>query len=328
MQCAVGVRQDDVHRGHALVIMAANVVDVAVGLPGCRGGGQAVVITAGTVGRALVLSARELTVWRGEHVVAVPLDAAGPGEPVAEVWVHADPDTPPTGPRSASLAAVLAAGLLEPGATAGTVHLLQLASTFLPTDARPAAHEAAQARARALTARPPTDPWHHAAAALQLGRGNTAALPDPVRDVQGDARWDRMHQLHTEQTEAAGAVRGLFVGDSIMQQMALSPWWQAAVAPLSDAGTVVVNAGVGGDQLQHVLWRLQDLGATPARAAALAACRAVVVLCGTNNHDHTAAQVAAGLAAVATTIHTLCPAATITILVLGRHVRPILSVVA
>lgn len=232
--------------------------------------------------------------------------------------LHADPAGPNarkewTAPWHDDALALLGAA----GARPTALHLFALDWLLLPRALTEAALDdvAAALRTYATAAQdsPQAGPrWADALRALKLQDGNGAARADPVVDVQGDERWGMMHRLHQEQLAACRGkpLAGLFVGDSIIQQAALSPWWAEATAALPGA---VVNLGIGGDQTQHVLWRLRSHLASLADVTA--ACPAVVVLVGTNNHGHTAAQIAAGILAVATVALELCPRATVTILV-------------
>ncbi|MBY0308393.1 MAG: alkaline phosphatase D family protein, partial [Phycisphaerales bacterium] len=94
---------------------------------------------------------------------------------------------------------------------------------------------------------------------------------------------------------APNAGRLVFLGDSITEGWsgAGKEQWEARFAPLG-----AVNAGIGGDRTQHVLWRL-DHGL--AQAMREAGTRLVVLMIGTNNAnggDHTGAEIAEGVAAV------------------------------
>jgi len=79
----------------------------------------------------------------------------------------------------------------------------------------------------------------------------------------------------------------IFIGDSLIQQMKNYEVWKKLFEPLHS-----LNFGIGGDQTQHVLWRVQNGeldGFSP---------RIAVLLVGTNNHDHSAPEVASGILAV------------------------------
>lgn len=113
-----------------------------------------------------------------------------------------------------------------------------------------------------------------------------------------------------------GPVDLLFLGDSITEG-----WlddgravWDARFAARS------VNAGIGGDETQHVLWRL-DHGAVDGYAP-----RGVVLLIGTNNlgnSGHSADDTAAGVDAVVRSLRAKLPASRVLLLaVLPRDRRP------
>ena len=87
------------------------------------------------------------------------------------------------------------------------------------------------------------------------------------------ATWLARHETFLKQAEDK-TIPLLFLGDSIMQGWAEAgkKAWDAAFAPLG-----AVNFGIGGDEVQHVLWRVQN-GETEGLSPEL-----VVVLIGTNN---------------------------------------------
>jgi lysophospholipase L1-like esterase len=102
--------------------------------------------------------------------------------------------------------------------------------------------------------------------------------------------WKGRHEKFLKQTEKGG-IEVVFLGDSITQG-----WegngkeaWKKTFAPLK-AG----NYGIGGDQTQHVLWRITEGkeldGITP---------KAAVIMIGTNNMGgHSAEQIAGGVEAI------------------------------
>jgi lysophospholipase L1-like esterase len=99
-----------------------------------------------------------------------------------------------------------------------------------------------------------------------------------------------MHGRFLERAKQ-GSVDVLFVGDSITQGWAGSgkEVWKERFEPLKSA-----NFGIGGDQTQHVLWRLQDgkelEGISP---------KIVVLMIGTNNTGRNSAeQIAEGVTAI------------------------------
>jgi len=91
------------------------------------------------------------------------------------------------------------------------------------------------------------------------------------------------------------AGRLVFLGDSITEawDSAGREDWKVRYEPRGG-----VNAGIGGDRTEHVLWRL-DHGLLDAMRAART--RLVVLMIGTNNSnggDHSAAEIAEGIAAI------------------------------
>lgn len=119
---------------------------------------------------------------------------------------------------------------------------------------------------------------------------NPAAVPTPLEDVQGDGRWLSMHNRFVNQArEMEPDV--VFVGDSIVANLQCTEVWEKWFAPMH-----CLNFGIGGDQTQHVLWRLKN------GELEFIKPKAVVVLVGTNNHEHTAAEVAGGIMEICRTI--------------------------
>lgn len=128
-------------------------------------------------------------------------------------------------------------------------------------------------------------------------------LPRPEPDIASpritEYDWmsiDRWNEMHTEDVAAArqGEAELVFLGDSITESWA----WQGGYEQVfeqhfSDYSSV--NFGIGGDQTQNLLWRLQN-GLEGQLDPAV-----VVVMIGVNNFnhsDHSAAQVYRGVQAV------------------------------
>jgi len=133
---------------------------------------------------------------------------------------------------------------------------------------------------------------------------NTAVSPDPVKDIQGDSRWLNMHDAQRGQVVRQARIELVLVGDSIVNQMAFSSFHKL----LQTMDVPLVNLGIGGDQVQHAWWRVNDIGLD---VHAGATCKAVVLLVGTNNQSHTARQVAEGMAGLAARLAELLPNAKI-----------------
>ncbi|XP_062594996.1 platelet-activating factor acetylhydrolase IB subunit alpha2-like [Saccostrea cucullata] len=112
---------------------------------------------------------------------------------------------------------------------------------------------------------------------------NSATVPIPVEDVQGDGRWMSQHnRFITEGREREPEV--LFVGDSLIQRLAQTNVWESMFEPLH-----CLNFGIGGDQTQNILWRLMNGELDTLEA------KVVVVLAGTNNYSNTAEEVTDGI---------------------------------
>jgi len=144
--------------------------------------------------------------------------------------------------------------------------------------------------------------FHNQVAGLTFRHLRVVALPEaPVRELadfpmpkpgSGGVRFMERHASFVEAARAGG-IDVLFVGDSITEGWNYQPeLWQKYFAPLRAA-----NFGIGGDQTQHVLWRLQHgelEGIEP---------RVVVLLIGTNNTGaHSAVEIAGAIRRILRTI--------------------------
>lgn len=105
---------------------------------------------------------------------------------------------------------------------------------------------------------------------------NSATKPEPRKDDW----WQERHAQMNERVKQGNADL-LFIGDSITHG------WEGEGAPVWEqyyAARNAVNLGIGGDQTQHVLWRLEN-GNIDGLAPKLA-----VIMIGTNNHAANSAQ--------------------------------------
>ncbi|KAK0139572.1 Platelet-activating factor acetylhydrolase IB subunit beta [Merluccius polli] len=130
-----------------------------------------------------------------------------------------------------------------------------------------------------------------------------ATEPQPVEDVQGDGRWMAQHTRFVQECKDAEP-DVLFVGDSMVQLMLQHDIWREMFSPLH-----ALNFGIGGDTTCNVLWRLQNGELDNIKP------KVVVLWVGTNNHQHTAEQVAEGILAVAQLLTSRLPKAKVIILV-------------
>ncbi|XP_035240016.1 platelet-activating factor acetylhydrolase IB subunit beta [Anguilla rostrata] len=140
---------------------------------------------------------------------------------------------------------------------------------------------------------------------------NPAAVPVPVQDVQGDGRWMSQHTRFVQECKDAEP-EVLFVGDSMVQLMQQYEVWRELFSPLH-----AINFGIAGDTTCNVLWRLQNGELQNIRP------KVVVVWVGTNNHEHTAEQVAGGIVAIVQHLISSLPQAKVVVLgLLPRGERP------
>lgn len=131
---------------------------------------------------------------------------------------------------------------------------------------------------------------------------NPAAVAQPVEDVLGDGRWMSLHTRFVQECKDAEP-DVLFVGDSMVQLMQQYEVWRELFSPLH-----ALNFGIGGDTTCNVLWRLQNGELENIRP------KVVVVWVGTNNHEHTAEQVAGGVLAIAELLTSRFPKAKVVVL--------------
>ncbi|TNN88643.1 Platelet-activating factor acetylhydrolase IB subunit beta [Liparis tanakae] len=140
---------------------------------------------------------------------------------------------------------------------------------------------------------------------------NPAAVAQPVEDVQGDDRWMSQHTRFVQECKDAEP-EVLFVGDSMIQLMQQYEVWREVFSPLH-----ALNFGIGGDTTCNVLWRLQNGELQNIRP------KVVVLWVGTNNHKHTAEQVAGGILAIAQLLTSRLPNAKVVVLgLLPRGEQP------
>lgn len=132
---------------------------------------------------------------------------------------------------------------------------------------------------------------------------NTAVLP-----AQHDTSWaNKRHQDFLQQAQKGG-IDLLFLGDSITENWE-KPGYGAALWSRYYAPRHAAEFGIGGDQTQHILWRIDHgelEGIHP---------KVVVLLIGTNNIVHnTAPEIAAGIQAVVNAIRAKLPESKILLL--------------
>ncbi len=129
-----------------------------------------------------------------------------------------------------------------------------------------------------LQAQPAAVPAPAAPAAVAAPVDASAPIPKT-----GNARFFELHEKFLARAKA-GPIGVLFLGDSITEGWGNAPHiWERYYGKLEPA-----NFGIGGDQTQHVIWRIENGeldGIHP---------KVVVFMLGTNNTGaHTGAQIAA-----------------------------------
>jgi lysophospholipase L1-like esterase len=122
--------------------------------------------------------------------------------------------------------------------------------------------------------------------------------PDTVKPVPRDGNWMKRQDSINARAKQ-GDVDLLFIGDSITQgwEGAGKNAWQK-----SYGSRKAMNAGIGGDRTQHVLWRL-DHGNIDGLSPKLA-----IVMIGTNNvRDNTPEETALGIKAIVEKLRSKLP---------------------
>ncbi len=151
--------------------------------------------------------------------------------------------------------------------------------------------------------------------AVLLGNEALADGPASVTAKEKDRR--RHEQFLKDKAELLkkGPIQVVFIGDSITDG-----WrggglatWQTAFGDKYNA----LNLGIGGDQTQHVLWRIDHNeldGISP---------KVVVMMIGTNNSRSSAVDMIAGVAADVAAVHAKLPEAKILLLgIFPRSAKP------
>lgn len=147
----------------------------------------------------------------------------------------------------------------------------------------------------------------HACLFLLAGNWLCAAPPHAaVKPVPRQEKWWQARQDSINARAKKGKVDLLFIGDSITQGWNDNDVWKKAYGPRN-----AMNAGIGGDRTEHVLWRL-DHGNLENIHPKLA-----VLMIGTNNsnkNDYTAQQIGEGITAIVQKLRTKLPETKILIL--------------
>lgn len=133
---------------------------------------------------------------------------------------------------------------------------------------------------------------------LLLATGAAAANSATEAAPKNEEWWQARHAQMNERVKQGNADL-LFIGDSITHgwEGEGAAVWEQYYAPRN-----AVNLGIGGDQTQHVLWRL-DNGNIAGLAPKLA-----VIMIGTNNHGaNSAEEIAEGVTAIVRKLRTTLP---------------------
>ena len=128
-------------------------------------------------------------------------------------------------------------------------------------------------------------------------------VPPPATTVPNADHFNDRPEYRTSWEDYQTVMQGraadlIFIGDSITQQWR---WGQGKPVWEKHYATRALNFGQGGDQTQHVLWRLRHLDVRRY------APRIAVVMIGTNNLNDPPEDIAAGVKAVIATTREVFP---------------------
>jgi lysophospholipase L1-like esterase len=130
----------------------------------------------------------------------------------------------------------------------------------------------------------------------QIAKSDNAA----IKPVARDAKWKAKHAAINERVKQDSDAQVIFVGDSITEGWGKVPQvWDEYFGKYKP-----LNAGIGGDKTQNVLWRLENGNIDGIHP------KVAVVMIGTNNsnkEDFTAEQIAEGVEAIVCTLRTKLP---------------------
>jgi lysophospholipase L1-like esterase len=143
---------------------------------------------------------------------------------------------------------------------------------------------------------------------LRTGKANTAEV-----GTWQPEKFMEMHAQFLKEAEAIPDCQILFMGDSITDG-----WrWKQNFKDLFVAKYKTLNFGRGGDQTQHVLWRIQNGEMDKIKP------KLVVLMIGTNNLGQPPAEVAGGVLTIIDAIHAKSPESKVLLLaVFPRGANP------
>lgn len=129
---------------------------------------------------------------------------------------------------------------------------------------------------------------------------NPAATP-AIKPDSEDGRWMNVHNRYVSDAKEKEP-EVIMIGDSIIQHLEHVEYWNRVFAPMH-----TLNFGIGGDQTQHVLWRILNGELDNVKP------KVVVILVGTNNPE-SAEEVAEGILEIVKVVREKQPEAYIVLL--------------
>uniref|UniRef100_A0A8D8XHV2 Platelet-activating factor acetylhydrolase IB subunit beta n=1 Tax=Cacopsylla melanoneura TaxID=428564 RepID=A0A8D8XHV2_9HEMI len=141
---------------------------------------------------------------------------------------------------------------------------------------------------------------------------NPCLTPTKPADMIGDDRWLNQHEYHLQLAKESEP-EVVFIGDSLISFLSQTDIWHDLFEPLH-----CLNFGIGGDKVEHVLWRVQDGVLDNIKP------KVVVIFVGTNNTDDSPEHVADGIVGLVKLVQSKQPKATIFVMELlprGKHMN-------
>ena len=150
------------------------------------------------------------------------------------------------------------------------------------------------------------------AAAALCQAADAPAANSAVRPAPRDAGWVKRHEGFVARAKK-GDAEILFMGDSITDGWRRQKLWKEKYVPMK-----AVDFGIGGDQTQHVLWRIENGECDGIKP------KVVVLMIGTNNlGGNSPPEIVEGITAIVKEFRTRLPEAKILLLgVFPRAEKP------
>ncbi|KAL1452428.1 hypothetical protein WDU94_006662 [Cyamophila willieti] len=131
---------------------------------------------------------------------------------------------------------------------------------------------------------------------------NPCIIPTKPGDIIGDDRWLNQHEHHLQLAKESEP-EVVLIGDSLISCLCITQVWNELFEPLH-----CLNFGVGGDKVEHCLWRVQDGVLDSIKP------KVIVILVGTNNTEDSSEHIADGIVALVKLVQVKQPNASVLVL--------------